>query len=82
MYKCKECGAEYENKPDYCECGNDEFEMEELTISNNGNAEQIIEKKPQPILPIVNKDGIVIIPALLILSKFILDTPQTLYHYK
>jgi len=26
MYKCKECGAEYENKPDYCDCGNDEFE--------------------------------------------------------
>lgn len=25
MYKCKECGAEYEEKPDYCDCGNDEF---------------------------------------------------------
>ena len=26
MYKCKECGAEYEVKPDYCDCGNDEFD--------------------------------------------------------
>lgn len=26
MFKCKECGQEYEIKPDYCECGNDEFE--------------------------------------------------------
>ena len=26
MYKCKECGCEYEVKPDYCDCGNDEFE--------------------------------------------------------
>ena len=39
MYKCKECGAEYEQKPDYCDCGNDEFEdnvnigLEEKTTS-------------------------------------------------
>ena len=26
MFRCKECGAEYEEKPDYCDCGNDEFE--------------------------------------------------------
>ena len=26
MYKCKECGSEFEEKPDYCDCGNDEFE--------------------------------------------------------
>jgi len=27
MYRCKECGSEYETKPDYCDCGNDEFEI-------------------------------------------------------
>jgi len=27
MYRCKECGAEYDIKPDYCDCGNDEFEL-------------------------------------------------------
>ena len=26
MYKCKECGTEYETKPDYCDCGNDTFD--------------------------------------------------------
>lgn len=26
MYKCKECGTEYEIKPDYCDCGNNTFE--------------------------------------------------------
>ena len=25
MYKCNECGAEYKTKPEYCDCGNDEF---------------------------------------------------------
>lgn len=25
MYRCSECGAEYEIKPDYCDCGNDNF---------------------------------------------------------
>ncbi len=27
MYICKECGKEYEEKPDYCDCGNDEFDI-------------------------------------------------------
>jgi len=26
MFKCKECGTEYEIKPEYCDCGNDTFE--------------------------------------------------------
>lgn len=25
MYKCKECGMEHDIKPDYCDCGNNEF---------------------------------------------------------
>ena len=25
MYKCNECGTEYKIKPEYCDCGNDEF---------------------------------------------------------
>ena len=25
MYKCTECEREYEIKPDFCDCGNDEF---------------------------------------------------------
>lgn len=26
MFKCKECGTEYDTKPDFCDCGNDTFE--------------------------------------------------------
>jgi TonB family protein len=26
MYRCTECNAEYTERPDYCECGNDTFE--------------------------------------------------------
>lgn len=26
MYKCTDCGQEFETKPDYCDCGNDSFE--------------------------------------------------------
>ena len=26
MFKCKECGCEYKDKPEFCDCGNDEFE--------------------------------------------------------
>lgn len=36
MYKCKECGTEYEIKPDYCDCGNDEFDV-------------VAESKPEPV---------------------------------
>lgn len=36
MYKCTDCGQEYNVKPDYCDCGNDVFEntqkTEEVTV--------------------------------------------------
>lgn len=38
MYKCKECGTEFEEKPDYCDCGNDTFDEilpEELKTEND-----------------------------------------------
>ena len=39
MYRCKECSKEFEAKPDYCDCGNDEFEE----IIENAE----IEKEPE-----------------------------------
>ena len=63
MYKCKECGAEYEVKPDYCDCGNDEFEGVGVNISVGADIsktvsyeektaeilkEKIVEEKPKP----------------------------------
>ena len=37
MYKCTECGLEYENKPEYCDCGNNEFVL------------TAIDKKEEPV---------------------------------
>ena len=31
MYRCTECNAEYETKPQYCDCGNNIFE--EIKVS-------------------------------------------------
>lgn len=33
MYKCKECGTEFETKPEYCDCGNDTFD--EIMTNDN-----------------------------------------------
>ncbi|MDD3238003.1 MAG: TonB C-terminal domain-containing protein [Candidatus Gastranaerophilales bacterium] len=37
MFRCKECGFDYDIKPDYCECGNDEFDeiIENKSINSN-----------------------------------------------
>ncbi len=43
MYKCTECGMEYEVKPDYCDCGNDEFVL-------------TVEKEPEPVIEIKKEE--------------------------
>lgn len=58
MYKCKECGTEYEIKPDYCDCGNDTFEeilSEQQTSKNDvtnvtklNNTGKVKEEKTEP----------------------------------
>lgn len=45
MYKCKECGAKYEIKPDYCECGNDTF-VKVLSANSAANI-KLPEQKSQ-----------------------------------
>lgn len=47
MYKCTECGMEYETKPDYCDCGNDEFVLtvkKESIISEKEEKPQIVSE--------------------------------------
>lgn len=44
MYKCRECGAKYETKPDYCECGNDTF-VKVLSTNTSSNI-KIADQKP------------------------------------
>ena len=63
MYKCTECGTEFDKKPDFCDCGNDTFEEikpvvieepkpqtpKEKTVVPQ-NKERPVEKKPRDIL--------------------------------
>lgn len=52
MYKCTECGTEYEIKPDYCDCGNDSFEE----VATKKVAEKIETPKTTPnSIPKINK---------------------------
>ena len=44
MFKCLECGAEYSQKPDFCDCGNDTFEE----IAEKVQPAQEYEKESEP----------------------------------
>lgn len=65
MYKCKECGCEYKDKPDYCDCGNDEFEevsVQKEEISPKTEAVIIPAKKTENIK--VKTEGVKIKPEI------------------
>lgn len=44
MYRCTECKAEFKEKPEYCTCGNDEFEKIPEPVTNNE-----IQHEQQPL---------------------------------
>ena len=52
MFRCKECGSEYEEKPEYCDCGNDTFEeiapQKAVSKETSGNTPT---KQPTPTYP-------------------------------
>lgn len=55
MFRCTDCNAEYEIKPDYCDCGNNIFEEVPDISDNRGQAsEYIVAEKKYPILPVNN----------------------------
>lgn len=62
MYKCKECGAEYKEKPDYCDCGNDEFEGVNEGVNIGVNAKEKSDNAGQ-VLPDKNLEQVKPIPA-------------------
>ena len=86
MYKCKECGCEYEKKPDYCNCGNDEFDefiakqnateikTEESSISYSMPVEKKYYTQKQQIEHKLKTDplSIIIFFLCLVLSLFII----------
>ena len=49
MYKCKDCGQEYDIKPDYCDCGNDVFK--EIMPTSASDSKQTQEPAAQGPLP-------------------------------
>ena len=60
MYKCSDCGAEYKVKPDYCDCGNDNFiEIKE-------------EKKEFKLKPVNVDSSIWVLVVCLILSLLVI----------
>lgn len=60
MYKCSDCGAEYKVKPDYCDCGNDNFiEIKE-------------EKKEFKLKPVNIDPSIWVLVGCLILSLLVI----------
>ncbi len=50
MFRCTECQAEYETKPDYCDCGNDTFDeiITEKQPEEPKKEEKVVEKKVEP----------------------------------
>ena len=55
MFRCKECQAEYETKPDYCDCGNDTFDEIKIEVQKPEEKEtikeKVVEAKPEPPKP-------------------------------
>ena len=45
MFICKECGTEFDVKPDYCDCGNDTFDE---IVEQVGTPQEVTLPKENP----------------------------------
>ncbi len=88
MFKCKDCGSEYKEKPDYCDCGNDTFDeikdetidtidkTEETKTQQQKESDNIKPKSKKNEKPIkTDKISLLIFAVCLILSIIILFFP-------
>ena len=88
MFKCKDCGSEYKEKPDYCDCGNDTFDeikdetidtidkTEETKTQQQKESDNIKPKSKKTEKPIkTDKISLLIFVVCLILSIIILFFP-------
>ena len=88
MFKCKDCGSEYKEKPDYCDCGNDTFDeikdetigtidkTEETKTQQQKECDNIKPKSKKNEKPIkTDKISLLIFAVCLILSIIILFFP-------
>lgn len=78
MFRCSECGCEYNNKPDFCDCGNNIFEEIAEQFENNKPQKRI--HRPMTASELISR---LIFVLCLILSLAVLiffpkteDTPQ------
>lgn len=55
MFKCKECGCEYKDKPEFCDCGNDEFEEIDEVLQE---VPQKVQQKVSSVKPTLLKQTI------------------------
>ena len=69
MFRCSECGLEYKDKPDFCECGNDIFEEFYPTITETEPQKPSIELPKEDIVSWIIF-GICIILSIIILLFF------------
>ncbi len=51
MYRCTECNKEYEECPDFCECGNDTFEEVDVEFNDYDEEEEIIPPPKKHLTP-------------------------------
>ena len=50
MYRCTECQAEYQEYPEYCDCGNDTFEeIYEDDYAEDAYEEEVYYEPPKPV---------------------------------
>ncbi|MCQ2789443.1 MAG: TonB C-terminal domain-containing protein [bacterium] len=92
MFRCSECGQEFEIKPDYCDCGNDIFEevsnvekveepvkIEEKNVVKSEKAEktEIFTKSKKDIDTPVDIPSLVIFVMCILLSLFVIFFPWT-----
>lgn len=69
MYKCNDCGRQYQEKPDFCECGNNIFE--EINI-NAAPKRTVQNQEIDQIVPNNNDDKFYIFLGLIIFIMFFL----------
>lgn len=76
-YKCTECGQEYNSKPDYCDCGNDAFDMieTETTYGSNYAAPQYNRQQTNTNAKKIESYAIAIFVLCIILSIVVLFIP-------
>lgn len=66
-YKCKDCGKIYENKPDYCECGNDSF----LTMRTKAERDAIMAKPKREEVREEKKENPIVLVLFLVAVGFL-----------